>query len=566
MKTKNVAMEFAQDYDDISHWRERKAMNAQEIIGSLTSKQKIIDAALSLLPSHGDIITPQEKKLITVATGQLSKKETSNLRLLIRNGNDPLGNAYCALLAPDERRKAGAVYTPLNIVDSMLLWARAQKPVPKRIIDAGTGSGRFILKAGKMYRKALLIGIECDPVAALILRANAASLGLLSRLQVLVNDYRSINLPDIKGTTLFIGNPPYTRHHDIPTLWKDWFSELLLNYDSPSSKLAGLHIHFFAKTLQLAKKGDYGAFITSSEWLDVNYGKILRHLLTNGLGGLALHVLSPESLPFTDTQTTGTITCFRVGNPQEAIKFKKVNSIRQLGDLSIGGHYVSKLLLQKSSRWSIFTKRSRPLITGTVKLGDLFDVHRGQVTGCNRVFINGNYEGDIPKSMLYPTITKGEDLFNCGPILTTADGFKQVIDIPTDISLLTEAERSAVDKFIVWAIDQKANESYIAKHREPWWAVRLYKPAPILCTYMARRPPRFAHNLCNVRHINVVHGLYPTTLLTEEELNLIVDWLNCNVSIGLGRTYAGGLTKFEPGEVMNILMPHIDVLKEEVAI
>jgi adenine-specific DNA-methyltransferase len=41
--------------------------------------------------------------------------------------------------------------------------------------------------------------------------------------------------------------------------------------------------------------------------------------------------------------------------------------------------------------------------------------------------------------------------------------------------------------------------------------VRLRPPAPILATYMARRPPAFVHNLAGARHVNIDHGLYPRT-------------------------------------------------------
>ena len=64
------------------------------------------------------------------------------------------------------------------------------------------------------------------------------------------------------------------------------------------------------RTYQLCRDGDYGAFITSSEWLaDVNYGAVMRKLLVNGLGGEALHVIAPATMPFAETATTGATTC-----------------------------------------------------------------------------------------------------------------------------------------------------------------------------------------------------------------------------------------------------------------
>ena len=72
--------------------------------------------------------------------------------------------------------------------------------------------------------------------------------------------------------------------------------------------LAGLHVHFFLKTHQLCRHGDHGAFVASSEWLDVSYDALMRKLLFNGLGAETLHVVAPAAMPFADTATTGAIT------------------------------------------------------------------------------------------------------------------------------------------------------------------------------------------------------------------------------------------------------------------
>jgi len=69
--------------------------------------------------------------------------------------------------------------------------------------------------------------------------------------------------------------------------------------------------------------------------------------------------------------------------------------------------------------------------------------------------------------------------------------------------------------------------------------VGLKAPAPILCTYMARRPPQFTLNTCDARHINVAHGLYPHEPLAKGLMERLVGWLNGNINTGSGRTYAG---------------------------
>ena len=152
-----------------------------------------------------------------------------------------------------ERRKVGAIYTPPNIVQSMMAWAKEQGS-PARIVDPGAGSGRFLIAAGHAFPNAKLTGIELDPLAARLLRANLMVHGLSDRATVLQCDYRSANVPRVTGKTLFIGNPPYVRHHDIPSAWKDWYRAAAAEVGIKASGLAGLHLHFFMRTVR-ARQG-----------------------------------------------------------------------------------------------------------------------------------------------------------------------------------------------------------------------------------------------------------------------------------------------------------------------
>ena len=57
-----------------------------------------------------------------------------------------------------------------------------------------------------------------------------------------------------------------------------------------------------------------GAFVTSAEWLEVNYGCLPRELVAGELGGVSIHVVDPEAVPFDGTATTAAVTCFEVGH------------------------------------------------------------------------------------------------------------------------------------------------------------------------------------------------------------------------------------------------------------
>jgi adenine-specific DNA-methyltransferase len=466
-----------------------------------------------------------------------------------------LGEEFIRLRSAETRRTLGAVYTPPQIVEAMVEWAASVSgPPPARIVDPGSGSGRFLILAAKAFPEAHLVAAEIDPLAVKILRANANAAGFADRLTVHQGDYRTLDLGRIEGRTLFIGNPPYVRHHRIAPEAKDWLAATARSLGLRASKLAGLHIHFFLRTRELAHAGDFGSFITASEWLDVNYGSVLRQLLAGSLGGTALHMLDPQANPFGETMTTGTIACFRVGERPSALSVRAVKSLSDLKPLS-AGKSIAWTTVAATERWSGLLRPMRLHANGTVELGELFRVHRGQVTGCNAVWIAGPEARRLPLRFLFPAITRAADLFAAGETIASANHLCRVIDLPSNLDNLTDSERENVDAFLEWAKRYGAHEAYVARNRATWWSVGLRKPAPILCTYMARRPPAFVRNIAAVHNINISHGLYPREPADEIFLAQVVRYLRKNVSTSGGRTYAGGLVKYEPGEVARLRIP-----------
>lgn len=473
----------------------------------------------------------------------------------IQRGDDPLGDAFVRLRSARQRRPLGAVYTPPQIVNAMVGWV-SSKESPARIVDPGSGSGRFALKAGRTFPNVSLVAVELDPLAALLCRANLTAAGLDDRSRVIVDDYRQADLGRCDGVTAFVGNPPYVRHHQIERRWKEWLTSSAASRSLPVSALAGMHIHFFLATLLHAGPRDLGAFITSAEWMDVNYGRLLRGMLTDGLGGESVHILAPEAMPFEGTATTASVICFRVGTKASSVKMRRVQKVGDLVNLS-RGRRISKERLQREKRWSTLLNSTQPVPEGFVPLGELCRVHRGAVTGANSTWITKANDPALPTRALFPSVTKARELFDSPDgVLSSFAGLRAVIDLPADLGELDDEERDQVERFLRLAEREGARSSYVARHRNPWWSVGLRSPAPILATYMARRPPAFVRNLVGARHVNVAHGIYPREPLTDALLDALAASLRSGVSVTQGRTYAGGLTKFEPTEMERIPVPN----------
>lgn len=516
-----------------------------------SDERELLGAALALDAGAVSGWSAAERRLASRAA-RLPAAVTRALREAIAAGGDPLGDALCRLRGAAERRALGAVYTPPAVVAAMVAWGAA--PAPRRVVDPGTGSGRFLVAAGRRVPGAELLGIELDPLAALLARAHLAAAGLASRARIERRDYRALRLPAAAGRTLFLGNPPYLRHHAIAPRWKRWLTERARGLGLGASQLAGVHVHFFLATAQLGAPGDRGVFVTAAEWLDVNYGRLVRQLLLGPLGGLSLHLIDPRVPVFADAETTAAITCFELGARPGAVSIRRVASLAALAPLA-GGRRVPRAALAASPRWSTVTAAPRARRAGHVELGELCRVHRGQVTGCNGVWLAGEDAAELPARFLFPAVTRARELFAAGRELVDLAPLRRVVDLPAELDALPAAERRAVERFLRLAIARGAAANYVARHRQPWWRVGLREPAPILVTYMARRPPAFVRNRAGARHINVAHGLYPRVALSGAALDELARFLGRHTDVAAGRTYAGGLTKFEPRELERLLVP-----------
>jgi len=395
----------------------------------------------------------------------------------------------------------------------------------------------------------------------MLARANLAVSGLSDRAEVVLGDYRSTAVPPRRGRTLYIGNPPYVRHHLLESRWKKWLTKQATKRGLAASQLAGLHAYFYLATVAKAVRGDYGTFITAAEWLDVDYGKLIRDLFVGELGGSEIIVIEPTAMPFPDAATTAAITHFEIGARPKSIQLKRVQTLHHLAKGN-GSRVIRRERLQAERRWSHLTRPGRKVPSGYVELGELCRVHRGQVTGANRFWIEGPHAADLPPSVLYPTVTRARELFEAGKVLKDPATLHRVIDLPIDLGTFEERDRHAIDCFLRLAHESEVHLGYVASNRKAWWSVGLRDPAPILATYMARRPPAFVHNRASARHLNIAHGIYPREKLPQHVLDSLVEYLSRATSIIDGRTYAGGLTKFEPREMERLIVPGLALLEQ----
>jgi SAM-dependent methyltransferase len=474
---------------------------------------------------------------------------------------DPWTAALAAARNTAERRDLGQFFTPWPIVHTMVDWVRAQRP--QRIVDIGCGTGRFALAAAKAMPDAVVWAVDSDPVATLLCRAHARRLRL-SNLSVRCQDYLQTPLPSHGGRTAFIGNPPYVRHHRLRQETKTWGGRQCVALGLPFSGLAGLHAYFFLATALHAAEGDVGCFITSAEWLDVNYGALVRRLLLERLGALSLTVLDPQSAAFDDAMTSAAITCFRVGHDVDSVRYSSVSSFLTAQGPS-DAMLVPRARLEEGT-WGFLRSPggADAASSGGTALGELFQVRRGIATGDNGFFVmswtEARHRGLV--SLARPVISSGREILDSGGTIG-AETRNCIVMLPRSFEDLPAPVAQAAQRFVAEGEGRNVHRRYLCAHRNPWWWLGSPRPAPIVVSYMARRPPVFALNPSGVLLANIAHGLFPRRNLNTVQLNALAGALNGYAShfVGGGRSYQGGLEKFEPGEVERLLLPQQSVAR-----
>lgn len=467
---------------------------------------------------------------------------------------DARGDAFMESVSAETRRKSGSVYTPLWLVESMVSHASAAIN-PGIVVDCGCGSGRFSLAAAREFPDAIVYAVDNSPMACEMTRANACEAGFGDRIQVVQSDFLEFELPDSRPPTLWIGNPPYVRHHDLSPEMKERFVSLAKSLGLSASKLCGLHIHFLTKIASCWRVGDYGTLVTSAEWLDVNYGATARELLTTVLPLDSLRLFDKGREVFSGTMSSAAV--FSFGGHGDKVSFST----------DAGEALLDRKRLSGRSKWSSLAEdpgSSREPNDSLVPLGSFAKVHRGVVTGNNRFWVRSAQDAAaIPSDLTIPIISHAKEIMGDCVAQRRPLELNRLISLPEDLSSLSPASRAAAERLIEEGKELGVNNGYVARSRKAWWAVTPPRTPRVLMTYMSRHAPCFVKNEANLPMLNVVHGIYPTVELSDAAVDRLVSYLNEHVNVSQGRTYCGGLTKFEPREAEAILVPSPDRLEME---
>jgi adenine-specific DNA-methyltransferase len=474
--------------------------------------------------------------------------------------------------SPRARNRAGQFATPPDLAAEL---ARYVVPLLGdhliRFLDPAVGSGAFFSAFCSRLgpeRITKATGVELDPQLARLARRLWGGHGL----QVRRADFTRLRPPPrSERFNLVVANPPYVRHHHLPPPEKHRLRAAVSQRAGLGvSGLAGLYCHFLLLADEWLVDGGLGVWLLPSEFLDVNYGQVLREYLSRRVQLLRIHRFHPRDLQFSDALVTSTIVVFRKGPPKKNCTLTSGGTPRH----PRRSKRVAMQTLADTPKWSPLLEPQAPKSpTRTRTLGELFTVRRGIATGANHFFVRDRREAlasGIPPDSLRPLLPSPKDL-DTDVVTSGTDGWptlasqRALLDVRWPPGVVRTHHR-ALWRILEMGRNAGLDRRYLTSRRQPWYAQERRQPPLFLCTYMGRGadasgPFRFVWNRSLAVATNVYLLLQPKPGL-ERVLESFPE-AQANVHAGLraigpaslvagGRVYGGGLHKLEPRELATI--------------
>jgi predicted RNA methylase len=476
-----------------------------------------------------------------------------------------------------ERNKLGQFATPTPLATEMLEYARALLPSASRVrfLDPAFGTGSFysaLLKCFPARRIAAAVGYEVDPhyaQAALDFWRNQA-------LDLHPLDFTRATAPTTNADkfNLLICNPPYVRHHHLTQADKPRLQTAVQRVTGLRlNGLTGLYGYFLCLAHAWLADDALAGWLIPSEFMDVNYGRVLKSYLLERVTLLRIHRFDPNDVQFADALVSSAVVWFKNAPPpaDHVVKFTYGGTLAQPGVMKD----LPGTVLRGTAKWTKYPRASiepQP-DRWSVKLADLFKIQRGIATGANDFFILSLDQiaaHRLPPECFIPILPSPR--FLDVDEIAAGDHGEPLIErlrYLLNCNLSEEALKRRYPRLWVYlqtGVDAGIDQHYLCRHRTPWYAQEARAPAPFLCTYMGRqdtgrgRPFRFILNHSQATAPNVYLLLYPNPDLalhlkdhprrTKAVWHALND-IQLEALIGEGRVYGGGLHKLEPNELAN---------------
>ncbi|SHJ20756.1 adenine-specific DNA-methyltransferase [Tangfeifania diversioriginum] len=480
---------------------------------------------------------------------------------------------YSKLTSLEHRKKFAQYFTPYPLASLMASWILNNSNL-KTVLEPAIGLGVF--SRALLERNDIKIkGFEIDNT---ILTKSKEIFADYDNIDFILKDYM-FNDWDNKYDGI-ICNPPYFKFHnyDNKTIIKEIGTRLSIKLNG----FTNLYSLFLLKSIHQLNKNGRLAYIVPSEFLNSDYGKLVKTELIKKKILRHLIIIDFKEKVFDDALTTASILLCSNDTYSNRVKFTYVNKLTELNKVEelIANYPVindeaNTYFLHELSpdvKWrKYYQKQKSTAFKNLIPFARVGKVVRGIATGANDYFTFSKskaVENGINDKYLLPCICKALDVKNK---FFTKNDFVKLVNNNRKVFLFDAigSNEDKVKDYIKKGEKLGIHQKYLTSCRTPWYSIENRPPAPIWVSVFNRTGLKFIRNEANISNLTTFHCIYPvqSNLFDNIKIDLLFAYLITDVAKEIfednSREYGNGLQKFEPNDLNKAQMLDLTMLDKK---
>lgn len=490
--------------------------------------------------------------------------------------NNSIESDYSKSISIEHRKRFAQFFTPFSIANAMAKWILGNKQL-KTVLEPAFGLGVFSRAILSQNKEINIKGFEVDET-------------IFGNAKEYFDDFENVNLHlqdymynDWKNKyDGIICNPPYFKFHDYDN--KNILKEIETNLKCKLNGFTNLYTLFLLKSIHQLSKNGRCAYIIPSEFLNSDYGKLVKTYLIKSKTLRHIIVIDFEENVFDDALTTASIILCANDNLTDKVQFSNIQSLQDLSkldeiinkypNLSETEQTYSFTELNPEIKWKAYYQKQNSIkFKNLVPFSTYAKVVRGIATGSNEYFtfnLSKAKEFNIDEQYLLPCICSAKDAKTS---FFTKQDFEE-LKKSNKSAFLFNAQNSTdknISSYIQKGENEEINKRFLTASRTPWYSLENRKPAPIWVSVFNRSGLRFIRNEANISNLTSYHCIYPkqTSLFFEIDIDLLFAYLLTDTAKQIfednSRQYGNGLQKFEPNDLNKGMMLDLGLLDKQTS-
>lgn len=486
--------------------------------------------------------------------------------------NNSVEYDYSKSTSMEHRKKFAQFFTPFTIAEVMAKWILGNHDL-KTVLEPAFGLGVFSRALLSHKQNIEIKGFEVDN---LIFEEGKKTFEDVENLNLILRDYMYNDWKNKYDG--IICNPPYFKFHDYDN--KNILREIEINLKCKLNGFTNLYTLFLLKSIHQLDDNGRCAYIIPSEFLNSDYGKLVKTYLIKSKVLRHIIVIDFEKNVFDDALTTASIILCANDNLTDKVQFTNIKSLQDLSKIDkIINDYPNYKPSSQTYRFSelnpeikwktYYQKQNGIKFKNLVPFSTYAKVVRGIATGSNEYFtfnVTKAKSFGISENSLLPCICSAKDAKSS--FFTNKD-FEDLKESNKTVFLFNaqNSNNQNVINYIEKGENEEINKKFLTSSRSPWFSLENRPPAPIWVSVFNRTGLRFIRNEANISNLTSYHCIYPKqqSLFSEIEIDLLFAYLLTKTAREIfsdnSREYANGLQKFEPNDLNKGMILDLSLLE-----